>query len=132
MSDINQSKNNEYKIFNVDCNSGCAFIDNSGIFAFAGEGVVSSFIKSKEFITFENFVEKCFVKFTDKKKFIFLEDNKTSYDFDLIEKIVNFLVKVMGYDRDSIYVYAEFEKPLCLKVVGCGDNFVFIAPRITD
>jgi hypothetical protein len=132
MSDINQNQDNEYKIFNVNCNSGCAFIDNSGVFAFAGEGVVSDYIKSKEFIAFEDFVEKCFIKFIDKNKLIFLEDNKTSYDFSLLEKIINFLIKVMGYKKSDIYVYFEFEKPLCLKVSDYNNCFVFIAPRITD
>jgi len=130
MSDI-ENQDNEYRIFNSGCGS-CAFMDNSAIFGFVGEGAVDNYIKSKEFIEFEDFVEKCFIKLDGKEKFIFLQDNKTSYNFTLLEKIVNFLVKVMGYSKSSIYAYAEFEKPLCLKVSGYSDGFVFIAPKIED
>jgi len=57
MSDMQSQNQDEFRIFKSDCGS-CAFIDNSCIFAFAVEGAVDDYIKSKEFVAFEDFIKK--------------------------------------------------------------------------
>jgi hypothetical protein len=60
----------------------------------------------------------------------YLPDNDTNYNFDLLKRVINFLIKVMNYSKDNIYVYFENNKFLCLKIDNLFDRYyVFIAPR---
>jgi hypothetical protein len=126
-----ENKSQKYEIFNRDFEYGFAFFDKFFVVVFVGENVVSDYIKSREFISLNDFFKKCSIKVIDKKnKLIFLPDNDTNYNFNLLDRVINFLFKVMNYSKNNIYVYFESYKPLCLKIDNLFEKYyVFIAPR---
>jgi hypothetical protein len=131
MSDTGQE--NEYKLvkygFTFD---GFAIMSVDKVFAFIPSGMVSDYIKSKKFELLEDFIRNNFIKIDGKNKYLVLSDGKTKFNFNLIEKVLNFIIKVMGYDDRDIYVYFEFEKPLVLKITCdfCDEFYFAMAPII--
>jgi hypothetical protein len=131
MSDTNQ----EYKLvkygFTFD---GFAITDISKIFAFIPEGLISDYIKTRKFETLEDFIRNSYIKIDGKNKYLVLSDGKTKFNFNLVEKVLNFLIKVMGYSDRDIYVYSEFEKPLVLKITCdfCDEFYFAMAPIIDE